>query len=72
MGLAGPQYAGPSAYDPGYPAYYPTYAAPAYYAPPAVIGIGWGGGWGGGCWNRGWGGYGYRGWGGGGYCHGWR
>ena len=64
MGLAGPQYVGPTAYYPGYPAYYSTYAAPAYYAPPAVIGIGWGGGWGGGCWNRGWGG--------GGYCHGWR
>lgn len=71
MGLAAPANVGPAPYYAGYPAYYPLYAAPAYYAPPAVINFGWGWGWPfagyGGCWNRGWGGYGYRGWGGGGY-----
>ena len=67
-----------SPYYAGYPAYYPWYAAPAFYAPPAVINLGWGGGWPiagyGGCWNRGWGGGGYgggyRGYGGG-YGRGW-
>lgn len=69
MGLSAPaDYAG---YYTGYPAYYSgPYVSPAWYAPPAVIGLGWGGGWGG-CWpgagygwNRGCGGYGYRGYGG--------
>ena len=69
MGLIGQQSvnAAPSPYYAGYP-YYPWYAAPAYFAPPAVIGIGWGGGWPVGCWNRGWGGWGWRGYGG----YGWR
>lgn len=70
MGLAGRQTV--SVGSASYFQSYPYYAAPAYYAPPAVIGIGWGGGWPaggyGGCWNRGWGGY--RGWGGG-YSRGW-
>ena len=67
MGLA----AQGNAYYPyyaGYASYYPWYSAPAFFAPPAVINLGWGGWWPsagyGGCWNRGWGGYGYRGWGG--------
>lgn len=79
MGLAGTVSVAPAPY---YPGYY-GYAAPAYYAPPAVIGVGWGGGWPvggyGGYWNRGWGGYrgygggyGYRGYGGGNYCRVWR
>ncbi len=42
----------PSSYGAGYGGYY---AAPAYYAPPVVVGVGggwgWGGGWGG---RRGW------------------
>ena len=76
MGLAPSVNAGPAPFYTGYPAYYSGYAAPAYYAPPAVINLGWGGGWPvpgfGNYWNRGWGGgwggwggYGYRGWGGG-------
>lgn len=86
MGLAGQQTmvgAPAPAYYSGY--YSPWYARPAYYAPPAVIGVGWGGGWPvagyRNYWNRGYGGYGYRGWGGGygyrnyggaNYCRGWR
>lgn len=47
MGLAGQTNVsiGPARYYAGYPAYYSGYAAPAFYAPPPVIGIGWGGGW---------------------------
>jgi len=51
-------------YYTGYPACYPSSVYPAYYAPPAVIGVGWGG-WPGGYGYRGYGGYGYggnRGW----------
>ncbi len=48
----------PSSYGYGYGGGY--YSAPAYYAPPVVVGVG--GGWG---WGRGWGG----GWGGGGHWH---
>ncbi len=68
MGLAGTVNVAPAPY---YSGYY-GYAGPAYYSPPAVIGLGWSGGWPvgagyGGYWNRGWGGYGgcwNRGWGG--------
>ncbi|MCX6970660.1 MAG: peptidoglycan-binding protein [Verrucomicrobia bacterium] len=80
MGLGGQANAGIApGYYAGYAGCSPWYAAPTYWAPPAVIGLGWGGGWGGwggGCWNRGWGG-GYggwnRGWGGGygGWNRGW-
>ena len=55
-------------YAGGYPVYGGYYAAPpVVYAPPIVVGggWGWGGGWGGG-WNRGWN-NGYGGWHGGGY-----
>jgi hypothetical protein len=64
MGLAAPAQAnvGYAPYYNRYPSYYSSYAYPAYYAPPAVIGLGWGGNWG-------WGNYGR------GYCgsygHGW-
>jgi len=67
MGLAGR--GNTASYYAGYPAYYSApYVSRAWYAPPAVIGLGWGGGGWGGCgpgvgygWNRGWGGSGYRG-----------
>ncbi len=54
--MAGPYYAG-----------YPAYAPPVYYTQPAVIGLGWGGGWpNGNCWGNG-----YRGYGGNGYRGAW-
>ncbi|MFZ4775411.1 MAG: peptidoglycan-binding domain-containing protein [Terrimicrobiaceae bacterium] len=69
MRLARPQTANylQTPYYTGYPAYYPVYAPPVYYTQPAVIGLGWGGGWPtGNCWGNG-----YRGYGGNGYRGGW-
>jgi len=74
-----PYYTRYPGYYSSYSGYYSPYAYPAYYATPAVIGLGWGSygwGWGGygrgycGSYGRGWGsGYYGRGWGGGHHGH---
>ena len=65
LGFA-PYYTRYPGYYSSYSGYYSPYAYPAYYAPPATIGLGWssyGRGWGGGYYGRGYcGSYG-RGWG---------